>query len=56
MARSNAPRFVSIGYHAGARMPAHVVTPGIAMLSTWTDAQLELGSPSTTSAASRRTP
>jgi len=34
VARSNPPRLVSIGYHVGARAPAHLVTPGIAMLST----------------------
>ncbi len=41
IARSNSPRVVSVGYHPGARMPAHVVTPGIAMLSTWTDRALD---------------
>ena len=35
VARSNPPRLVSIGYHVGARAPAHVVTPGTAMLSTF---------------------
>ena len=40
LARSNPPRLVSIGYHVGARMPAHAVTPGVAILSTFTDAQL----------------
>jgi IclR family transcriptional regulator, pca regulon regulatory protein len=40
VARSNSPRVVSIGYHAGARAPAHVVTPGIAMLSAFTDEEL----------------
>jgi IclR family pca regulon transcriptional regulator len=38
LARSNPPRFVSIGYQVGVRAPAHVVTPGIAILSTWSDA------------------
>lgn len=33
VARSNSPRLVSIGFHAGARAPAHVVTPGIVLLS-----------------------
>jgi IclR family pca regulon transcriptional regulator len=28
VARSNSPRVVSIGFHAGARVPAHVVSPG----------------------------
>lgn len=41
VARSNSPRVVSIGYHTGARAPAHVVTPGIAMLSTLTDEALD---------------
>ncbi len=41
LARSNSPRLVSIGFHAGARAPAHVVTPGVVMLSTWTDADLD---------------
>ncbi|MDE1950698.1 MAG: helix-turn-helix domain-containing protein [Burkholderiales bacterium] len=33
IARSNSPRLVSIGYHLGARVPAHVVTPGLVMLA-----------------------
>src|SRR6185503_9132344 len=41
VARSNSPRVVSVGYHPGARMPAHVVTPGIVMLSTWSDRSLD---------------
>src|SRR5262245_56992793 len=41
IARSNSPRVVSIGYHPGARVPAHVVTPGIVMLSTWSDRALD---------------
>ena len=41
IARSNSPRVISIGFHAGARAPAHVVTPGIVMLSTWPDAALQ---------------
>ena len=41
VARSNAPRFVSIGYHVGVRAPAHVVTPGIAILSTYSDEALD---------------
>jgi len=40
IARSNSPRVVSIGYHAGARIPAHVVTPGIVMLSVLGDAEI----------------
>lgn len=46
VARSNSPRVVSIGFHAGARVPAHVVSPGAVLLSaladdalrTWIDA------------------
>lgn len=41
VARSSAPRFISIGYQVGVRAPAHVVTPGIAMLSTWADDALD---------------
>ncbi|TMH31487.1 MAG: IclR family transcriptional regulator [Betaproteobacteria bacterium] len=41
VARSNSPRLVSIGFHAGARAPAHVVTAGIVMLSTFTDTALD---------------
>jgi IclR family transcriptional regulator, pca regulon regulatory protein len=41
LARSNSPRVLSIGFHAGARMPAHVVSPGYAILSTLDDAALE---------------
>ena len=41
VARSNSPRVVSIGYHVGARAPAHVVTPGIAMLSVLSDEALD---------------
>lgn len=33
IARSNSPRLVSIGFHAGARVPAHVVTPGVVLLA-----------------------
>lgn len=41
VARSSSPRLVTIGFLAGARAPAHVVTPGIAMLSTFSDAALD---------------
>ena len=41
VARSNSPRVVSIGYHVGARLPAHVITPGVVMLSEKTDAELD---------------
>lgn len=37
LARSSPPRYVSIGYQVGVRVPAHVVTPGVAILSTWSD-------------------
>ncbi len=39
--RSNSPRVVSIGFHPGARTPAHVVSPGFAILSTFTRPQLD---------------
>jgi IclR family transcriptional regulator, pca regulon regulatory protein len=42
LARSNSPRVVSIGFHSGARAPAHVVAPGIVLLSTLSDAALDL--------------
>jgi IclR family transcriptional regulator, pca regulon regulatory protein len=41
VARSNPPRYVSIGYHVGVRVPAHVVTPGIVALSTLADDVLD---------------
>jgi len=41
LSRSNAPRIVSIGYHPGARVPAHVVSQGFAILSTFEDAALD---------------
>ena len=41
VARSNPPKLVSIGYHVGARVPAHVVAPGPAILSTFGDAELD---------------
>jgi IclR family pca regulon transcriptional regulator len=41
VARSNSPRLVGIGFQAGARAPAHVVAPGYAILSTFTDAALD---------------
>lgn len=40
VARSNSPRVVSIGFHAGARVPAHVVSPGPVILSTLKDERL----------------
>jgi IclR family pca regulon transcriptional regulator len=41
VARSNSPRVVSIGFYAGARVPAHVVGPGPAILSTLSDDNLK---------------
>lgn len=41
VARSNPPRYVSIGYQVGVRVPAHVVTPGVVMLATQDDESLE---------------
>jgi len=41
VARSGSPRFVSIGYQVGVRVPAHVVTPGRVILSTWSDERLD---------------
>jgi IclR family transcriptional regulator, pca regulon regulatory protein len=37
IARSAPPRWLTIGYGVGVRVPAHVVTPGIVMLSTLDD-------------------
>ncbi|MCC6989466.1 MAG: helix-turn-helix domain-containing protein [Acidobacteria bacterium] len=39
IARSNSPRLFSSGFHAGARAPAHVVAPGVVLLSQWPDDQ-----------------
>ena len=41
VARSNSPRVVSIGFHVGARVPAHVVGPGIVLLAAMKDAALQ---------------
>lgn len=41
LARSNSPRVVSIGFHLGARAPAHVVSPGVVILSTWPAAKVD---------------
>jgi IclR family pca regulon transcriptional regulator len=38
--RSASPRHVSIGFSPGARVPAHLVAPGLAMLSTYAEAAL----------------
>jgi len=42
VARSSPPRYVSIGYQVGVRVPAHVVAPGVVMLATLDDATLEV--------------
>ncbi len=41
VARSNSPRVVSIGFQVGARVPAHVVGPGVVLLASMADAVLE---------------
>lgn len=41
VSRSNSPRVVSIGFHAGARAPAHTVTPGYILLSRLPAAQVQ---------------
>ncbi len=41
VARSSAPRFVSIGYQVGVRAPAHVVTPGVVILAARSDEALD---------------
>lgn len=41
LVRSNSPRIISIGFHVGARMPAHVVSPGLAVLSTYDEPALD---------------
>lgn len=41
VARSNSPRVVSIGFHVGARVPAHVVGPGIVLLAALGDGALQ---------------
>lgn len=40
IARSNSPRLVSIGFHAGARVPAHVVSPGVVLLTALPEHEL----------------
>jgi IclR family pca regulon transcriptional regulator len=42
LSRSNSPRVVSIGFHAGARVPAHVVSPGFVILSTLIQEKLDI--------------
>ncbi len=41
IARSSPPRWVTIGYGVGVRIPAHAVTPGFVLLSRLDDAALE---------------
>jgi IclR family pca regulon transcriptional regulator len=41
LARSSAPRMVSIGFHPGARVPTHVVAQGFVLLSTLDDKALD---------------
>ena len=41
LTRSNSPRVISIGFHVGARVPAHVVSAGFAILSTFSKARLD---------------
>ena len=41
IARSNTPRMVSIGFNPGARVPAHVVSQGFVLLSTFDDDALD---------------
>ena len=41
LTRSNSPRVVSIGFHPGARVPAHVVSAGFALLSTLPPEQVD---------------
>lgn len=41
VARSNTPRVVSIGFHAGARVPAHVVSTSRVLLASLSDKALQ---------------
>jgi IclR family pca regulon transcriptional regulator len=41
IARSAPPRWLTIGYSVGVRVPAHVVTPGYVILATFDDAALD---------------
>jgi IclR family transcriptional regulator, pca regulon regulatory protein len=41
IARSAPPRWLTIGYGVGVRVPAHVVTPGYVILATFDDAALD---------------
>jgi IclR family pca regulon transcriptional regulator len=40
IARSNPPRYMTLGYQVGTRVPAHVVTPGPAILATFSASAL----------------
>jgi IclR family transcriptional regulator, pca regulon regulatory protein len=42
VARSSPPRWVTIGYGVGVRIPAHVVTPGFVVLATLDDEAFEV--------------
>jgi IclR family pca regulon transcriptional regulator len=41
IARSTSPRWLTIGYAPGVRVPAHVVTPGVVVLATFADDVLD---------------
>jgi IclR family transcriptional regulator, pca regulon regulatory protein len=41
VARSSAPRWVSIGYQVGVRVPAHAVTPGVVILAARPQVEIE---------------
>jgi IclR family transcriptional regulator, pca regulon regulatory protein len=41
ISRSNSPRLVSTGFYPGLRVPAHVVTPGVALLATLDEETLQ---------------
>ncbi len=41
LSRSNSSRLISIGFQVGARAPAHAVSPGFAILSTFSDERLD---------------
>lgn len=41
LSRTTSPRIISIGFQVGARTPAHVVSPGYVIASTWTKAKLD---------------
>jgi IclR family pca regulon transcriptional regulator len=41
LVRSTSPRIISIGYQVGARVPAHVVSPGLVLLSKLSPVELD---------------